>query len=187
MNTQQYNIIADVRKDVDSRNRAITELYNDEKLLSAVTSYILKNGGQDSDVDDIFIFGIMVFIKQCARSEFVLNGTVNSYVFSVIRYEWMRRKKESLRTTYEDLDYLETDHVSVEHLLIDKERKSALRFALNQLEEKCRQILTMWASDFRMREIATSLDYKSEGMARKKKFKCLNKLKSLLKDINDGE
>lgn len=187
MNTESYSIIEDVRSGIDSRNQAIANIYTDEKLLASVTSYVLKNGGQHADVDDVFIFGIMAFVKQCARAEFILNGTVNSYVFSVIRYEWLRRKKEISKVTYDDQEYFDGEEVSIEHLIIKEEERIVLRNALNQMESKCKEILTMWASNFKMREIATNSGYKSDGMARKKKHECLSKLKSLLKDINDGK
>jgi len=183
LNTETYSIIEDVRNDIDSRNQVIAMIYSDEKLLGSVSSFVLKNGGQSTDIHDIFLFGIMAFIKQCYRPEFSLSTNINSYVFSVIRYEWIRRKRQESKMIFEDRDYLDESNVSIEHLLIDKERRVELNIALNKLDDKCKSVLKKWASNIRMREIALALDYKSEGMARKKKHECLNKLRSLIKDI----
>lgn len=180
---EHNKIIEKVRVDLESRNAVIKELYYNQKLRSMISSYVHKNSGTKTDVDDLLTFGIMNFIKQCYRPLFELQKPVEAYIFSIIKYEWMKRAKKKMDVVDEDKRPEWTDGETIEEAIIGSERMVALRAAMKQLDEKCRSVLTMWASNYKMREIALRLEYKSEGMARKKKHNCLGKLKLLTKDI----
>ena len=183
MNTDPKSIIEKVRKDIESRNEVISFLYSDSKLLGFVNAFVRKNGGDDEDGKDMFTFGIMTFIKQCYRSEFELTKPVTSYIFSIAKYEWYRIRKKSFRIVYDGEDHIEGEAPSVETIIIEEEKRAALRNALSQLDEKCIEVIRLWASNTKMRQIALTLGYTSAGMARKKKHECINKLKTLIKDI----
>ena len=181
MNKEGSDIINAVRKDINSRNKVIEKLYGDLSLKNAIGSFILKNGGNEDKVEDVFVFAIMTFIKQCYRPLFTLNKDVNAYLYSIAKYEWMRLSKKQRTMVSEDQRPELVDEITAEHLLIDRERHASLSIALNDLDPKCRDVLTMWANNLKMREIALKMAYKSEGMARKKKHECLNKLRVLIK------
>lgn len=183
MKNTSNDIINQVREGIASRNTVITQLYQDEKLRNMITAFVLKNGGQFSDAEDLFVMSVITFIKQCYRSNFELTKTVQAYIFSVSKYEWFRIKKAANKSVVFEENISDDIQESVESLIIDKERKSELHKAMQELGEKCRQVLTLWASNVRMREIALQMEYKSEGMARKKKHECLQKLKVLIKGI----
>lgn len=176
-------LIKKVRKDLDSRNAVIKDLYFNDKLRKSVTSYVFKNGGSKTDVDDLMTYGIMSFIKQCYRPLFELKNPVEAYIFSIIKYEWMKRNKSKMKLVDEDHRPELSENDTVIDSLINDEKMDALRIAMTKLDDKCRKVLTMWASNLKMREIAQQMNYKSDGMARKKKHECLGKLKQLTKDI----
>lgn len=180
---EHQKIVEKVRFDLESRNAVIKELYHSQKLRSKVSSYLFSNGGAKNDVDDLMTFGIMNFIKQCYRPLFELEKPEEAYIFTIIKYEWMRRNKTKMVLVDEDKRPELTTGENVEETIIGEERMAALRKALKTIDEKCRKVLTMWASNMKMREIALQMNYKSEGMARKKKHECLGKLKLITKDI----
>jgi len=177
------DFIEKIRKDINSRNAVIKELYTSKSLRKTVSAFVYKNKGNDTDVFDLMTHGVMTFIKQCYRPDFALKKTAEGYIFSTIKYEWFRRNKNSLKLVDEDHRPELSSSVTALDSMIDAERKGALKKALAQLDDKCREVLTMWASNLKMREIALTMDYASEGMARKKKHNCLKKLRQLTKDI----
>lgn len=180
---EHQKIIEKVRFDLESRNAVIKELYNSPKLRSSISAYIHTNGGDKTDIDDLLTFGIMNFIKQCYRPLFELHKPEEAYIFTIVKYEWMRRNKKKIVLVDEESRPELTTGLTVEETIIGEERLAALKKAMESLDEKCRQVLTMWASNIKMREIALRLNYKSDGMARKKKHECLGKLKLITKDI----
>lgn len=176
-------IVKKVKKDLNSRNAVIKDLYFNSKLRKSVASYVFKNGGTQTDVDDLLTYGIMSFIKQCYRPLFELKNPVEAYIFSIIKYEWMKRNKSKMKLVDEEHRPELSHEETVMDALINEEKMEALRTAMTKLDDKCRKVLTMWASNLKMREIAQRMNYKSDGMARKKKHECLGKLKQLTKDI----
>lgn len=180
---EHQKIVEKVKVDLESRNAVIKELYNNGQLRKTISAYVHTNGGNKTDIDDLLTYGIMNFIKQCYRPLFELQKPAEGYIFSIIKYEWMNRNKKKIHLVDEDKRPEWTTGETIEETIIGNERMSALRVALKTLDEKCRKVLTMWASSIKMREIALQLNYKSEGMARKKKHECLGKLKLITKDI----
>jgi DNA-directed RNA polymerase specialized sigma subunit len=64
--------------------------------------------------------------------------------------------------------------------LIGFERRQNLEVVLQQIDDKCRQVLTLWAKDMKMQAIAKVLNYSSAEVVRKKKHFCLKKLIELV-------
>lgn len=180
MELDSKDLVALVRKDLESRNKVIEEVYNDSELRSSIKNYLFKNGGRDLDVEDIFVFAIITFIKQCQRSGFELKKGIKAYLFSIAKYEWIRINKKKMKLVPEENLPELGDSVNIEHLIIEKEKGLNLRQAIEKLDSKCRDILLLWANNIRMREIAVRMSYKSEGMARKKKYECVKKLRMLI-------
>lgn len=181
---QDNNYIDRIRKGIPSRNEVITELYSNEKIKGSIYAFVLKNGGSQSDAQDIFTHSIVAFVKQCNSPVFKLKNTLSTYMFSIARYEWIRQCKNSKRIIYSDEEISISGYEpSIEEKIIGQARTEALKKALTYLDDKCKKVLTMWASQVKMREIAITMNYSSEGMARKKKHNCLNKLRVLIKDI----
>jgi len=114
---------------------------------------------------------------------FELKKPVEGYVFSIIKYEWMRLKKTQLTVVGEESRPELASENNILDSMIGSERMAALKVAMKKLDEKCRAVLTQWASNMKMREIALNMSYKSEGMARKKKHECLGKLRALTINI----
>ncbi len=185
--TKQYSLplndneklVNDVRKDIHSRNQIIENIYNNEKLKSSIVSFITKNGGESHSANDVFVFAILTFIKQCFRHQFELRKDINAYIFSVAKYEWMRLSKNNVQIVDEEHRKELSNDINIEQILIDKEKKEKLSIALSQLDQKCKDVLTLWSTSHKMREIAIRMEYKSDGMARKKKHECIKKLRNL--------
>lgn len=183
MNLSNTEIIEAVRESIDERNKVIKLLYEDEVLRDSIVSYIKSKGGTEQDGNDARTFGIVTFIQQCYRPHFTLSKDVNSYIFSIAKYEFFRAAKKQNKFVSEDKRPELSDDINVETEIIQQERYHALKKAMNALDEKCREVLSMWANNYKMREIALKMIYKSEGMARKKKHECMKKIRQLMKNI----
>ena len=51
---------------------------------------------------------------------------------------------------------------------------------LGQLGQRCKDVMLLWSRGYSMKEIRDELEFSSEAMARKTKFKCKKKLMGLL-------
>ena len=46
--------------------------------------------------------------------------------------------------------------------------------------KNCKEVLMLWAYGYKMKEIANIMNYKSDNMAKKKKYKCFKELLEFL-------
>lgn len=185
MNHDINIIVEKVRKDITSRNEVIKDIYSDKKIKDSIYSFILKNGGDLDDAHDIFTQSIVSFVQQCYSPVFELRHQLGTYLYSIARYAWIAHcKKENKYKSVEFENERISDYTpSIESKIIGDERIKILKKGVTLLDEKCKEVMQLWATQLKMREIAVRMGYASEQVARKKKHQCLNKLKSILKDI----
>lgn len=184
MNNSIQDIVKRVRSGKEGRDAVIKMLYLNEKLRTLANQYIGRNNGSKEDADDLITEGVISFITQCYRKEFTLSTDPINYILAIIRNEWKRSKKKELPTV--ELDHMdrseEVNYKHPEYLMIGAELRSNFRSLIKRLDLKCFKVLELWSRDVRMRQIALTMNYKSEGMARKKKHECIQKLATLVKN-----
>jgi len=175
------NLIHRVRTSLHDRNEVIKELYNDIDLHKAVIGTLIKKGCSQLDAEDYFTDSIVNFIKSCYRSDFEIRSSLTNYLIGTAKNIWLKQVthqqkqrtiKEELRQTSEDVAY--------EINLLSQSKRNLLAQLTGQLDETCRKILALWAANHQMQEIAVAMNYKSPGMARKKKHQCMQRLYSIV-------
>lgn len=170
------DIIKKVRSSITDRNAAIKMLYTDIAIKKAVIGTLIKMGCSEKDAKDHFTDAIISFVKACYKPDFIIKSSLTNYLIGTAKNIWLKGVTKS-RQQVTTKDYDIGDSVPpVDDSLISSERKALLHQLLNQLDETCRKVLTLWSINKRMKEIASSMSYKSEGMARKKKHQCLRRL-----------
>lgn len=177
-NIPTYQILVDIRSGKEGRDRVLIQLYKDEKLRIGVVNVVRKLGGTSEDFEDVFSTTLMQFVKTVInRPELTIKHQLNTYIISIAKYICMaqRKKNKNLNLNYDmnnELDFEE----GPESLVIIKEKIYLLHEVISSLGDKCKEVLMYWANGYRMKEIAKLMGYKSENMARKKKYKCFKAL-----------
>jgi len=125
---------------------------------------------------DFFSDAIVNFIKACHRPNFRIESDQNNYIVGIARNLFLREVTKEKKQRQLDEAPLAENIVEPSIVILNSDRISPLRKLLNQLDETCRKVLLLWSEKKRMVEIAQIMNYKSEGMARKKKHLCLRKI-----------
>ncbi|MEZ4942166.1 MAG: sigma-70 family RNA polymerase sigma factor [Saprospiraceae bacterium] len=146
----------------------------------AYSQLILKRGGTQEEVDEALCQIAFSFEKRVLAADKMPVENLCGYLVQCVLNAWRKRKmgETALQDNPGDLSHPNTEP-SAEELLIAKEQNARLDQLLNKLGPPCQQILTLWASDYSMKEIAQILQLDNEVAVRKKKYKCLQKLKDL--------
>ncbi len=169
------------------RERAVLLLARNKKIKSTIRSYVKNNSGQDDDANTIFHDAIIIFVKKVyTQSDFQLEKGVEAYLYGIAKNLWantLRSRSNNRNLEIENQPTLASEEDTLVKLL-SAERKTLLEKVLATLGDKCRQVLIYWSYGSSMKEIAEKLNYTSDGMARKKKHQCVQKLKAL---INNNE
>lgn len=176
-----------IRGSEKERSKVVGLLYQDRQLRQSIRSYILNHQGSEDDVTMIFNDLIVQFIKSVfSNRDLQLQSELNAYLMGIAKHLWFavlkQRSKEMKLESLENREIAGSENESLGSLL-NKEKQSFLSQTLRALGKNCREVLMYWAHGYSMEEISKHMDYKSEGMARKKKSQCMKEL-LLLVDQN---
>lgn len=163
------------------REKAFVRLY---KGFPAVKKLILSKGGTVEVAEDIFQEALIIFYRKAVQPEFKLTSNIGTYLYSVARYLWKdESKKKGLNYTSEEVENLEFENELEE--ITQKEKKFlVVEEVLNSIGEKCLKILQLfYYKGFSMKEIARQVDLKSEKVTKNQKYKCLERARKKMLDI----
>jgi len=175
-------LVANIKAGGSKRQAAIAHLYKDKKLKNQILAFVTKNSGNRDDGIDVFHEGIISLDDNIRKNKYEGKGQLRGYLYSICRFIWLNKLKRSDRMVYTD-ETSKLDAVSYETpeaLALSEEQKDILARLLEQLGEKCQQILEMWKLTYSMEEIAKAVGLKHAGMARKQRYVCYQKLMKVI-------
>jgi RNA polymerase sigma factor (sigma-70 family) len=179
------NIIDKIRSNETSRNSAIRSLVNDSVLRQKIKAYIVNNSGDASDAETIFHDSIVTFVKTIfSNRDFELTVHLHGYMVGVARNLWMNALRKKKRNVTVPIEHVSNNEEGENHfkLLLKGERGRILRMVLDVMKKNCKDVLMLWASGYKMQEISERLNYKTEGVVRKKKSECMKELYNYLSE-----
>lgn len=179
--TELYNAI---RSGGTARRKAIAELYGLKELKMKVANYVARRGGSRDDGLDIFHEGIIALDRNIRNDKFRSETSIEGYLYSICRFAWNNEwRKRSKQVSREIQDYeVPPDEETPEVVVFSAEKKALLTSALQLLDESCLEILKMWKLSYSMEEIAQARNLSSPAMAKKYRYRCMQKLIKKLKD-----
>ncbi|MEO1628669.1 MAG: sigma-70 family RNA polymerase sigma factor, partial [Bacteroidota bacterium] len=107
-------------------------------------------------------------------------GNIKGYFYNVcvnLKLNDRRKRKEVLPG--DSMAFHQEDH-STERQIVSNEQKELLNKWLAQLTEKCRDTLRLWDQGYSRQEIANQMGYNSPEQAGLARFRCMEKLQSLI-------
>lgn len=177
-------ILSDDRKALNTGIRCIYDRHT-----GLLKDYVRRNSGSNQDADDMIQLAVLNFIKAVRAGQFQLQSGagVGAFLYTLCRNQWINMLRQRDRIMLRETEYYEGDtHLSVSadaqlQLEEEEEMEHYLR-QFDRLGERCKQILTAQRRDgLQMKEIAELMGFENERVAINEKFKCIQKLKNLLK------
>jgi len=173
-----------IRASRAEREVAIRQLASDKQLLQKVTAMVVAKGGTREEATMVYSDTIIAFIKRIVKDrQLVIATTLSSYIIGIARHKWydlLRSRDTKIDTA--DIDDIDPPKYEADQftLLRRSEKWGMLQKVLDMMAVRCREVLMLWSASHSMKEIAVELQYKSEGMARKKKSECMKELMNYL-------
>lgn len=138
-----------------------------------------------TDALDAYVDAIVELTEQVAMGKFKGESKLSSYLYKIFYYKSVDLFRKN---TTNKLDYRESMPESSDtNLLADKEMEineavSQVHMYLDKLGEPCKQILIDWGFwGYNMTEIAARVGLEGSVQAKDRKYKCLQKLRQLMK------
>ena len=148
-------------------------------------SLVLNNSGTEEDATDVYQEAFIVVWNNIKNSTFIpINETaIEGYLFSIAKNKWMdivrsTRFKKTNNTLNEAI-LNEEAYEAYQDDVFDLKLKSTMN-AFKNLGQPCKELLTTFYFEKKsLKDIATLLNIE-EATARNKKYRCMEKLRSLV-------
>lgn len=172
-----------------------------EKELYKQFFYFIKNGVQkyrlpEDEAASAYSDTIIILIDNIITGKFEGRSSLKSYGYQIFSNKCVDliRKITTNKSTVNktaDIDSLITvlpDRTkSVIQELIDKSRQSFLWQKLNEIGEKCKNLLLLYQDGYTDKEIAGMLEYNSADVVKTSRLRCIEKLRQKVIGSNQYE
>lgn len=162
-------------------SKIVEEIY--QKYSKAIIKLVVDNNGTLDDAKDVIQEGLIIIFKKARDKDFQLTSSFLTYFYAIARHVWWRmlkKKKDKEVSINENLGLI--DESDIEAAFLKEEKHSFYLSKLKELGEQCRQLLEYHTQGKRIREIVQLMGFSSENYARKRKFKCKEKLIKIIEE-----
>ncbi len=163
-------------------DKALEYLYR--SLQPKIVQFICANNGGVEEANDIFQDAVLIFYKQVKTEKFKPEYEINGFIYTICRNLWINRAKRKQRTTeLSQHEYFIESDIDLENELITHERSRLIMSLLEQIGERCKQLLLCSVFyKYSMKEICEIMGFSTENAAKTRNYKCKQKLLKLLED-----
>ncbi|MCS7037674.1 MAG: sigma-70 family RNA polymerase sigma factor [Saprospiraceae bacterium] len=175
-------IIAQIKSGGATREAALQYLFAESGWRASAFRLIRSLGGTQHEAEDAIQEAFIVFDNHIRTDRYQQTGGLKSYFLGICRGRWYSNRRSVRRLVYseEPIPKQRADHEEPEKWTIEKEQREQLKALVNQLDERCREILHLYKLNYSMEEIAQAFQLGTENNARQRVFQCRQKLAKLI-------
>jgi RNA polymerase sigma factor (sigma-70 family) len=186
-NTDQ-EIIDQLRQGGTDKRRSEEQLFN--RFAYFVREGVSKHALSEDESFNAYSDTILAALDNLNNAHFEARASLKTYLYQIFHnkcVDLIRKRTTNKNTVHraemisDRLMQLSDSARSIVQKLIDKADWARLREKLNEMEDKCRQILMFWGENYSDREIASFLEYKTADVVKTSRLRCLERLRRLYK------
>lgn len=167
---------------------ASKEIYN--TYYPIISKWIVSNGGEIEQAQDIFQDGLIVLYQKSKEPEFCLTCKIGTYLFAICKRLWFKRFQTKSQQRVQQVDFSDeaqnwdgafaSEETDVNLFIENEKQLEQLQEAMEQLGEPCLQLIKLFYIEKKsMQDIANQLNYANTETAKVQKYKCITRLKKL--------
>lgn len=158
---------------VESRTDWIRNLYLD--YFPNIAAYISRSGGNLDEAKDIFQEALIIYYEKCLGGKELTNE--KAYLLGIAKHLWYNRLKELAR--HSELDGIKPEPSAEEELSFSAQKVLNL---LKDTGQKCMDMLeAFYYQKISLKALAPKLGLAGERSAAVQKYKCLEKVRDIVK------
>lgn len=159
------------------RKALFMQLY--QQAFPLVAKYVREMGGSFDEAKDVFQDALVIYYEKLVTAPVELQHSERAYILGIARHIWSKKNKQNSRLTTLD-DSLAG--IAEEPASTDSATNKLLDL-LHTSGQKCMELLRAFYYDkLPMRRIAGLFSFSSERSATVQKYKCLEKVRDLVKE-----
>ena len=169
-------------------NRPVRYLY--EHYFEDAATEIKLRGGSDDDAADMFQEAVLILIEKIKTGKFRQESSIKTFLVGIARNLWLfekrtrerRSSREMLYTISEGSD-INTEDLDIGERIFSKSNTDVIQTLFKQVGEVCSKILIgFYYENSSMKNLLQRFHFDNEQVLRKRKSRCMKKLKKLLTD-----
>ncbi len=181
-------IINQLRQSGIDKRKSEEQLFN--RFAYFVREGMTKHALSEDESFNAYSDTILAVLENISNAHFEARASLKTYLYQIFHNKCVDLLRKRTTNKYsvhrpesisDRLMLLSDTARSVVQKLIDKADWNLLREKLNELEEKCRQLLMYWGENYSDKEIASLLNYKTADVAKTSRLRCLERLRKLYK------
>ncbi len=183
-------IIEQLRLSGSDKRKSEEQLFN--RFAYFIREGITKHALSEDESFDAYSDTILAALQNIKNAHFEARASLKTYLYQIFHnkcVDLLRKRTTNKNSVHrpdsisERLLLISDSARSVVQKLIDQADWKLLREKLNQLEEKCRQLLLYWGENYSDREIASLLQYKTADVVKTSRLRCMERLRKLYKVV----
>jgi RNA polymerase sigma factor (sigma-70 family) len=173
-----------LQRDGRVQDEAIRFIYL--RYYGGLTQFVLSNGGNEQDADDIFQEAVVSFVEMVKLGKYRQEASVKTIMYTINRNIWYtevtKRGKRDTRNKLFVAEHYETEQ-NVADYITGREARATIMKVMEKLGEGCKKILLLYYyENLSMKEIQEQTHFESEQVVRNKKYKCLKQLEQMMQE-----
>jgi len=178
-------ILEGIKSEGLAHDRALSALYRESKLQSAVIRTLKSKGLSTDECNVIWTDTIIQFAKLVRNGKYEHQNNHQGYIMNISRFLFLNHIRDQAKHKHTDISEIEIkDEAEISEGLYSNELKQLIYKQLDVLGEMCRKILSLWSRGYKMEEIKDKLNIISNEAVRKRKHKCM---KTLLHNVQSND
>jgi len=169
------NTVAIKKKQVTTES--ITETY--ERLFPAVARFVSSMNGSLPDAKDIFHDALVIYFETAVQKGNPAHTSEKGYILGIAKHLWLRKhSRDKHKVSLEDAE----NSISIPDDYFPTPSNKRLLTILERAGKKCMDLLrAFYFRELTIKKLARTLGYANEHSASAQKYKCLEKVKNLVK------
>jgi len=189
VNDQDFEITQNLRLDGVPRRIAEDQLFR--KYVYFVREGCNKYSITEEESFDAYADAVLSAIDTITKGQFENRSTIKTYLFRIFHnkcVDLIRKKTTNKMSVHQTsaiddmMEQLSDTAKPVIQKLIERSDFEQLRQRMEQLGEKCRKLLNLFAEGYSDKEIAEIAEYKTGEVAKTSRIRCLEKLRQSYKN-----
>lgn len=176
-------IVAALQTGRPTAEAALKMLLKDNALRLSVRAQVLAMGGGEADVKDALSVALVIFDENVRAGKYdPEKSAVRTYIVSIARQWFYTRQRSDQRRATLHRRVFDENITDPESDVTNSQFNEVLDTVLGHLGEKCRKILKLYSLDYSMAEIAESMAYKDQTIAKTETANCRKRMHKYLTD-----
>ena len=155
-----------------------------DEYLPPIRYHIIHNSGCPADAMEVFQAAMVITYDKLRKAKFTLQCTLKTYIHAICRNLWLKELRQRGKSLTYSLDVHDEINIAYEEnpeiVETDEIRMYLYQKHLLTLSKSCKRLLKLQINNESFRSIAKKMGYGTENLARKKRYRCMKKLISLI-------